>query len=163
MAAHILFFHGFEGSPQGRKPTALRAAGFDVEAPDFGVRPLMDRLAEAEALTQGRTGLVIVGSSYGGALAVLLADRHPDRFAAMVLCAPALRPELVGQPERVPAHTRIVHGVRDDICPIDASRRFAERHGAVLVETDDGHRLADSIDEIIEAVRAVLNPRSSTS
>ncbi len=156
MGHAILFFHGLESGPIGRKSIALREAGFEVEAPDFGRQTLPERVAQAEDVTAGREGLVIVGSSFGGAVAVVLADRHPERIAGLVLCAPALRPELVGTPERVPSNTIIVHGLRDAICPFHVSEEFARRHGLHLVQTDDDHRLIGSIEAIVEAVRASL-------
>ncbi len=50
---------------------------------------------------------------------------------------------------RVP--TLIVHGVNDDVVPVDHSRRFAagKRH-VRLVEVDDDHELAASIPRILE-------------
>ncbi len=50
---------------------------------------------------------------------------------------------------RVP--TLIVHGVNDDVVPVDHSRRFAagKRH-VKLVEVDDDHELAASIPRILE-------------
>ena len=47
----LLFCHGLEGTPHGRKVQALRAAGIDVLAPDFQGMPLrqrIDHLAEEQ-------------------------------------------------------------------------------------------------------------------
>jgi len=152
----VLFLHGLEGSPEGRKAQALRKAGYAVEAPDLRRLPLEERLQRVEALTHGRTDLTVVGSSLGGLLAALLTHEHPDRVGGLVLCAPALRPEYDGRVGRTPPHTVIVHGVADDVVPIDLSRRFARQHHVELVETRDGHRLADSLGEILQALRTVL-------
>jgi uncharacterized protein len=56
----------------------------------------------------------------------------------------------VGSPDvRVP--TLILHGVNDDVVPIDHSRRFAagKRH-VRLVELDDDHELVSSLPKILE-------------
>lgn len=55
----------------------------------------------------------------------------------------------------VPCPTLIVHGTRDEVVPIDSSRRYArDREHVRLVEVDDEHSLVASIDLIAEqAVR----------
>jgi uncharacterized protein len=64
----------------------------------------------------------------------------------------------VGMPDvRVP--TLILHGVRDDVVPIEHSRRFAAGMPHVrLVELDDGHELVASIPQILATATAVLAP-----
>lgn len=46
---------------------------------------------------------------------------------------------------------RLVHGSRDDVVPIELSRKFAAMHqGTELVEVDDDHTLAGSLDRVAE-------------
>jgi pimeloyl-ACP methyl ester carboxylesterase len=64
----------------------------------------------------------------------------------------------VGFPDvRVP--TLILHGVNDDVVPIDHSRRFAagKRH-VRLVELDDGHELVTSIPRLLAEAEQFLEP-----
>lgn len=64
----------------------------------------------------------------------------------------------VGFPDvRVP--TLILHGVNDDVVPIDHSRRFArgKRH-VRLVELDDGHELVASIPRLLAEAEQFLAP-----
>jgi pimeloyl-ACP methyl ester carboxylesterase len=57
-----------------------------------------------------------------------------------------------GTPE-VPCPTLILHGGNDEIVPIERSRRYAATRPHVqLIELDDDHSLADSIDRVIEEV-----------
>lgn len=51
----------------------------------------------------------------------------------------------------------IVHGVRDQVVPVDLSREFArgKRH-VRLVEVDDGHELANSIPVVLEETARFL-------
>ncbi|ACY16596.1 YqiA/YcfP family alpha/beta fold hydrolase [Haliangium ochraceum] len=59
------------------------------------------------------------------------------------------------QPEApaVPCATRIVHGVRDTVVPVEFSRRYARDHAHVeLVELDDDHSLVDSTERVIAEV-----------
>jgi len=49
----------------------------------------------------------------------------------------------------VPCPTRIVHGLRDEVVPIEASREYAaSRSHVTLVEVDDDHALTASIDRV---------------
>jgi uncharacterized protein len=63
----------------------------------------------------------------------------------------------VGLPEvRVP--TLIFHGVRDDVVPIEGSRRFVwQRLGAQLVELDDDHQLTASLPVLLDGAARWLD------
>lgn len=159
----IIYAHGRDGTPWGAKVSGLRAAGFEVEAPDLRGFDLSGRIRKLEEVCKRSRGLV-VGSSYGGLAAVMLAMRWPERFDALVLLAPALHlwehpvddPNRLWLPERV--RGLIVHGTRDEVVPIDVSRRFASRSGPQVrvVEVDDDHRLGNAMPTIVAAVREAL-------
>lgn len=155
----ILFAHGLEGSPQGTKVRYLRDAGLDLEAPDLQGLPLAERVARIEALSEPG-GLLLAGSSYGGLTAAIVAARHPERFTGLCLLAPALllaepphEPDTLVAPPALP--TVVIHGRRDDVCPLEGSRRYVERSGehVELLEVDDGHRLVESLPAILETLR----------
>ena len=155
----ILFCHGLEGGPTGRKVLALRDAGLDVLAPDGRGLDLSERAAALlAALLRAPTPLVVVGSSFGGLAGLLAAQAAAARgvrIPALVLLAPALHLPLPpgAPPLRPPAPTAVLHGRRDPIIPIDVSRAFAAAHGADLREVDDDHALARSLPEIVALVR----------
>jgi pimeloyl-ACP methyl ester carboxylesterase len=57
-----------------------------------------------------------------------------------------------GTPE-TPCPTLILHGVRDEIVPIEQSRRYAAARPHVrLIELEDDHSLFDSIDRVVDEV-----------
>lgn len=61
-----------------------------------------------------------------------------------------------GTPE-VPCPTRIVHGTRDEVVPIEGSRRYAATRPHVdLVEVDDDHGLLASVERIGEEAEGWL-------
>jgi len=64
----------------------------------------------------------------------------------------------IGFPDvRVP--TLIIHGIHDDVVPIDHSRRFADGKRHVrLVEVDDGHELVASLPRLLAEADAFLTP-----
>ncbi|MBT3219263.1 MAG: alpha/beta fold hydrolase, partial [Proteobacteria bacterium] len=122
----IVLAHGLEGSPEGTKARTLREAGFDLIAPDGRKKPLAQRIDELEEATRPGRELILVGSSYGGLAALVLAHRHPERFHGLVLCAPALilREPPVEDPESLVVSPDlpciVLHGIHDEIVPIDA-------------------------------------------
>lgn len=158
----VLFAHGLEGHPQGRKPTAMRAAGLEVIAPDGRQQPLAARYQLLVEALQKLDRPIAVGSSYGGLAMLALARDHGDRLGGLVLCAPALtwNENPAGDPEALvaPPGTIVIHGTGDDVIPIEVSRRLVARSpGAVLWERDDGHRLEQSLDAIVAAVEQVAS------
>lgn len=158
----VLWAHGLEGSPTGRKATWLREHGVPgLVSPDGRGKPLAGRLDGLEAALAAHPRWVCVGSSYGGLAMTALATRHPERIAHLVLLAPALvwnEPpvedvEQLVIPASVPCD--IVHGVNDRIIPVDVSRRLAARSPHVrLHEVDDGHVLEGSVDLLTALVLA---------
>lgn len=57
-----------------------------------------------------------------------------------------------GRPE-VPCPTLILHGVHDEIVPIEHSRRYAAQRPHVrLIELDDDHALAATIERVTEEI-----------
>lgn len=162
----ILFAHGLESGPWGRKSLALAEAGYEVLAPDCRDQDLATRVQRLlDALLQADPPPLLVGSSFGGIAglcAALLAAERGVVVPGLVLCAPALMiPPPKGTIEALacPAPTIVVHGTRDEVIPIDVSRRFAQVHGAILREVDDDHRLAQTgLRAILDAVRELGGP-----
>jgi predicted alpha/beta hydrolase family esterase len=164
----ILFAHGLESGPVGRKSQALVSAGHEVLAPDCRGLDLARRvevLVEAIVGAEGAPPL-LVGSSFGGIAGLVAAQLAAARgvvVPGLVLCAPALQlPPPPGTVERLacPARTILVHGTRDEVIPIEVSRRFAREHGAELREVDDEHGLGHAgLPVILAAVRELHEAR----
>jgi pimeloyl-ACP methyl ester carboxylesterase len=97
----ILYLHGFASGSQSTKAAyfaeRLRPVGISIRCPDFNApdfRTLtMTRMLEqltAEVRSAESDPVVLIGSSLGGALAVLAAERLADRVDRLVLLAPAV-------------------------------------------------------------------------
>lgn len=93
---HILYLHGFASSPASSKARFfaqyLRDRGATVDIPDlaagdFENLTLTSQLEVIERAAAGRP-VALIGSSMGGYLAALHAQRHPE-VARLVLLAPA--------------------------------------------------------------------------
>lgn len=161
----ILFAHGLESGPIGRKSQALLDAGYEVLAPDGRGLDLAQRIERlVEVLVATEPTPLLVGSSFGGIaglVAALVAAERGVTVPGLVLCAPALMlPPPPGTVERLrcPARTILVHGTRDEVIPIEVSRRFAHEHGAELREVDDDHGLGHAGLPVILAAIAALHP-----
>ncbi len=160
----IIFAHGLEGSPNGSKIRALRNAGFDVVAPDFQGMVLAERvdLLHEICLEYASEQPILAGSSYGGLTAAIVAMRMENAFRGLLLCAPALHlvePPVDDKTVLVAPNglkTIIIHGLEDDIVPISCSIEYASRSKNEIVafhKVNDGHRLAESHQEIIGAAQ----------
>jgi hypothetical protein len=175
MSKELLYLHGLESGPSGRKARwlsghydtvvpqldtaaaaaaieAVRAAGWVDGHPAVraGLEPA---LAQARAALAEHEPEIVVGSSFGGALAAALLAEGTWRGPTLLL-APAAR-RLLGD-VRLPADARavIVHGRHDDVVPVEDGRALAATGGArtLYVEVDDGHRLEGILEHgVLEA------------
>jgi hypothetical protein len=164
MAPRVLFVHGQESGPQGAKARLL-AARFTASTPQMDTRDFERCVAQqAEAIARFQPDLV-VGSSFGGAVAVALLQRGLWRGPTLLLAQAAaelgLRPEL-------PAGVRvwIVHGTRDDVVPPASSERLARSGSPGLVSlflVDDDHRLSAAVADgrLLAWVRALLERKDA--
>jgi pimeloyl-ACP methyl ester carboxylesterase len=166
MTLRVLFLHGLEGSPTGLKARRLRAMpGVEVVAPTLPTEPVL-AFREAHgpghpvppevtapslevarrALLEGKPD-VVVGSSFGGGLALWLAVKaHWE--GPLVLLAPAgARLFALGHLPPRPGRVVIVHGRGDDVVPMGDSVRLAEasRCDVQLWLVDDTHALGRSV------------------
>jgi fermentation-respiration switch protein FrsA (DUF1100 family) len=144
---YVVFSHGQDGAPWGRKVTALadtaRSEGYQPESVDYrGIESPRERIARLMEFCQALEGdLVLVGSSVGGYVSVAAASLLHAR--GVFLLAPALYssglPELRKGVLDCPA--TIVHGWRDEVVPYEESVRFAKLYSARLHLLDDDHHL----------------------
>lgn len=98
---HVLYLHGFASSPQSTKvgyfSERLRGYGIDVRCPDFNqpdfaaltMTRMLDQLG-SELARLDHEPATLFGSSLGGTLAVLAAERFAAQVDRLVLLAPAV-------------------------------------------------------------------------
>jgi len=139
----VQFIHGLESSPNGSK-ARLFAAHFE------SLTPAMDTsdfegcvISQAEAVA-GFKPDVLVGSSFGGAVAVALLQRKLWNGPTLLLAQAALYYQLEPKfrlERRLPEGTRatLVHAIEDEIVPIDHSRELAATGAPELVELFEVH------------------------
>ena len=98
---HVLYLHGFASSPKSTKvgffSARLREHGVEVRCPDFNqpdfatltTTRMLDQLGAELARLNGAPA-TLVGSSLGGTLAILAAERCAAQVDRLVLLAPAV-------------------------------------------------------------------------
>ena len=160
----VVFLHGLESGPHGGKYTALVEAGLFVVSPDLRGVNLAGRVeAGLEVVRAGDpANTILVGSSYGGATAVVVAHRLGEAGTPVrgtVHCAPALyrdEPPLNAQPPAPCGPTIVIHAVQDDVVPYAWSERWASEHGVALVTVDDNHSLSKSRARVVALVQSLF-------
>lgn len=155
---HVVFSHGKESGPLGKKIQRLMAEaeelGLKAVSLDYGDCPTANERVVLlneylDRLDIPLTQVVLVGSSMGGYVSMVVSNELP--VAGLFLMAPALwmaSEEYTVQSYRPKAAcVEITHGVHDDIVPYENSIRFVKEHdGTVLHLVPDDHRLTASHD-----------------
>jgi pimeloyl-ACP methyl ester carboxylesterase len=173
----VFFLHGLEGSPQGRKSRAL-GARFECVAPALPTADFEASVACTREALRAADPDIVVGSSFGGAIALALLQRG-FWCGPTLLLAPAGASQ--GLQQTLPpgdARVVIVHALGDDLVPVEDSRALArtgDPDRVRLVEVEDDHalgafvesgRLVALVEEVYAetrngaSVRAALETRS---
>lgn len=146
----IVFSHGKESGPEGKKIQALMhiAQSRNIPSVSLDYRFSQDPEKRIEYLLQYAStcsdNLVLVGSSMGGYVSIQVSALRQVR--ALFLMAPAVYlPGYAGDPALKVDPMVVVHGLRDDIVPVENAVRFALKHKSELFLVDAEHPLRDQI------------------
>lgn len=150
----VHFIHGLESSPSSRKAQVL-AEHFDTETPAMDTSDFEGCIALHQARLEARQPDVLIGSSFGGAVALALLQRGAWRGPTLLLAQAGLH---YGLEPRIPDGIAVllVHALGDDVVPVDDSRKIAELNTAArLLEIEDDHALSGAVaaGKLVEWVR----------
>ena len=153
MTRNMIFLHGLESSSQTYKAGVMRQAYPELIVPDF-TGSLWERMDALYPILGDKKDWTIIGSSFGGLMGAIFTCEHPNQVRKLVLLAPALMlPEFASFLDRkpVPVPTTIIHGIQDDVVPLEEVREIASKVFPNLTYhiVEDGHRLhvaADTLD-----------------
>jgi hypothetical protein len=162
----VQFIHGLEGSPQGSKARLL-AENFDARTPAMDTQDYEACVAvQSEALQEFEPD-VLVGSSFGGAVAVSLLERGLWRGPTLLLAQAAVHYDAGAS---LPTGVRVwlVHGLADTLVDPEDSRKLAATGSPELVrllEVDDDHPLSEttSSGRLVEIVRELVSLHRAAS
>ena len=156
----VQFIHGLEGSPQGAKARLL-AQHFDCRTPAMDTSDFEACVALHAEVIRSFAPDVLVGSSFGGAVAVELLRRGVWRGRTLRLAQAALKHDpRACLPEDVTVW--IVHGTRDHLVDPADSRQLAGTGSAGrvrLFEVEDDHSLHASVadGQLVEWVKQLAD------
>jgi pimeloyl-ACP methyl ester carboxylesterase len=133
-----------ESSNQGTKGLFFKKEFPDMIIPNFP-GTLQERMQKLNETLSKKTGIRLVGSSFGGLMAAMFAMNNESRVDRMILLAPALN--LIGFSDayerEISVPTWIYHGKDDEVIPLEAIEEVAKktfRH-LTLHAVDDDHYL----------------------
>jgi pimeloyl-ACP methyl ester carboxylesterase len=146
-----IFIHGLESSNQGTKAVFFRENYPDMITPYF-TGPLPQRMEKLNSILSDQTGIILVGSSFGGLMASIFALENERRVAKLILLAPAIHlMEFARDPGgKVSLPVWIYHGRQDEVIAIKDVERAA---GEVFADlrfhaVDDDHYLHKTFKKI---------------
>jgi pimeloyl-ACP methyl ester carboxylesterase len=142
-----VFIHGLESTSQGTKGVFFRDRYPGMIIEDYS-GSFSARMEKLEGLLAGKDHLILVGSSFGGLMAVVYACLHEERVKKLILLAPALNSEL-SQPclgKKLTMPVVLFHGRQDDVVPLAPVRAIAEKLFTDLQfkAVEDDHFLHDT-------------------
>lgn len=152
----VVFSHGKETGPNGRKINTLREIAHSVGAQTLSVdyTRTLDPALRVQLLLNTvlpeHNGLILVGSSMGGYVSTVASRTlKPD---ALLLMAPAFGLEDYPEPYPAPSANSIaaVHGWQDEVVPVENAIHWANHYKAKLVLVNDDHSLHKEVDTVGE-------------
>lgn len=166
MKGTVILSHGLESGPHATKVSALATAaealGWASIRPDYrDIDATRDRaavearIARAVAAAPAQGRVVFAGSSMGALVSGYASlQRSCEALFLMALPVGMKGHDFEFKAASVP--TVLVHGWRDELCPVNAVIEFARERGDTLHLVDDDHRLTAHVGYCAEAFRQLL-------
>jgi pimeloyl-ACP methyl ester carboxylesterase len=146
-----MFIHGLESSNQGTKSIFFKKKYPDMVIPNFR-GSLPERMDKLRELLSGKSGITLVGSSFGGLMATLFAAETGPCVKRMVLLAPALNllEHAPVEEKKITIPVWVYHGENDAVIPFKEVETAAWRIFTNLLfhRVDDDHFLHKTFETI---------------
>lgn len=166
MKGTVILSHGLESGPQATKVSALaevaEALGWASVRPDYraidggrDLRAVEARIAAALAHTPAQGRVVYAGSSMGAYVSGFASLKRTCE-GLFLLALPVAIPGYAQRFAAAAVPITLVHGWRDELCPVDATIDFARERQATLHLVDDDHRLGAHVEFCAAAFRRFL-------
>lgn len=166
MKGTVVLSHGLESGPHATKVSALaRVAaelGWDSLRPDYrdldATRDVANIVRRVDRIVDHMptSGRVILAGSSMGAYTSGLASMQRRCEALFLMALPVALPRYPTPFQAIAVPTVLVHGWRDELCPVDDVIALARQRGDTLHLVDDDHRLAAHVEWCAEAFRQQL-------
>lgn len=115
-----IFVHGLKSSNKGTKSVFFKQKYPDMAVPNFRGN-LPERMGKLEEILSGKTGIRLVGSSFGGLMGTIFAMENEPKVEKLVLLAPAINlMEKIDQYQKeISVPVWIYHGRDDEVIPLN--------------------------------------------
>ncbi len=146
-----IFIHGLESGNRGTKAVFFRKKFPDMIIPNF-TGDLQKRMEMLEGVLSGKSGIRLVGSSFGGLMASLFVLEHAPRVERMILLAPAINfKEFADQGGKISIPVWVYHGTGDKVIPLQevmavARERFDDLSFHVVEDDHFLHKTFKTIE-----------------
>jgi alpha/beta superfamily hydrolase len=166
MKPFLILSHGLESGPDAAKVTALariaEPLGFRCVRPDYldidasrDARRIDERIERLKEHAPADTPVVLAGSSMGAFISAM-ASNELNCVGLFLIALPVAIPGYAKTFDAARVPTALVHGWKDEICPVDAAIDFARGRGDAITLLHGEHRLNDHADFIAEQFRLFL-------
>jgi pimeloyl-ACP methyl ester carboxylesterase len=146
-----MFIHGLESSNQGTKAVFFRERYPGMVIPHF-TGTLAERIDDLNRIVYDESGIIFVGSSFGGLMASIFAMENESRVDRLILLAPAINHlEFAGYSiRRIFIPVWIYHGRSDEVIPLSDVEQVARQAFANLSfhVVEDDHYLHKTFKEL---------------
>ena len=125
----LVFIHGLESTAQGAKGQFFSQNFPEMIIEDY-TGDFNSRMNKLNRILTGKNDLVIVGSSYGGLMAVRFAMENENIVKKLILLAPALNlPEFKsGVRKQLMIPVILYHGTDDDVIDPSLVKKIASKY-----------------------------------
>ena len=148
----ILFLHGLESAPGGKKPKFLESLGHNVLNPALLKEDFEASVQIEQRLYDKEKPDIVVGSSRGGAVAMAMEGVS----VKTVLIAPAYKKYDVEPTHATRSGDRIIlHSICDDVISVKDSADLVINHGYQLHVCGSDHRMSDT--DALKILEEVIN------
>jgi pimeloyl-ACP methyl ester carboxylesterase len=139
-----IFIHGLESSNQGTKGVFFKEKFPDMIIPNFP-GSLQERMDKLNEILSEKSGIRLVGSSFGGLMAAIFAMENENRVDKLILLAPALNLMEFSddRQKKISLPVWIYHGRDDEVIPLETVEEIAKKIFLNLTfhATEDDHYL----------------------
>lgn len=139
-----IFIHGLESSNQGTKAVFFESNFPDMIIPNF-TGGLQERMEKLDEILSEKSGIRLVGSSFGGLMASIFAMEHESSVDRLILLAPALNlMEFADYQERqISVPVWIYQGKDDEVIPLKTVEGVAKKtfRNLTFHKVNDDHYL----------------------
>ena len=150
--SRLMYIHGSESNSNSGKARQFREWFPGMVTPDFK-GSFDERMNQLHGMISDTTGWTLIGSSYGGLMATVIALNHESQLRKLVLLAPALTLDplaSISQPATISVPTILIHGTLDTVVLFEPVRQFAQRlfTNLTIHIVEDDHRLHKTANEL---------------